>query len=181
LDATTQTVVERFRVGDRDVHSDFSTRILLWETIRRYMELGPAAIPPTPLRLHRGFLADCIEDFNPFSIPAKSAPGAQRVAGYVLGALVWIASLVVLAMVMSRWISIKVSRKVDWGSLEGTVFKLDSNDPALHRSLLPEDAAPNLWEQELGRRRRSAWLWLISCVFQTAGLWWFFATPSYYR
>lgn len=180
VDPLTQSVTERFRVGDRDVHSDFSTRIFLWETIRRYMVDGADAVPATPFKTHRGNLLDCIEDFNPFSIPAKSAPGAQRFFGYILAAVWWVASIFGFLAAFSKWIGIKISRKINWGALDDSVFGLAPTDPALHRSLNPETAMPHQWQQEINRRKRMAWVWLVSLVIQWSGLWWFLIGPGRY-
>lgn len=180
LDPQTQKVTERFRVGDRDVYSDFSKRIFLWETIRRFMEEGTVRVPPPVLQAHRGTLLDCIEDFNPFSVPAKSSPGAQRIFGYFFAALLLVASLLFSLMVLSRWIAIKTARKVDWGELEHTAFRIAPDDPALQRSLQPEIAAPQLWAAELRRRRQAACAWLAVIVLQLGAVWWYLSTPSYY-
>jgi len=181
VDPLTQHVTERLRVGDRDVYSDFTQRIFLWETIRRYMQEGPQRIPAPTIRAHRETLGDCIEEFNPFSIPAKSTPGTQRVVGYFFAALLWLLILPYLLMILSRWMAFKMSRAVNWGELEHSVFKLAPTDPALQRTLQPENAAPHLWAAEIKRRQRAAWMWLASLLGQAGWLWWFFSTPSYYQ
>jgi hypothetical protein len=179
IDVESQKVVERFRVGDRDVYGDFSRRVFLWETIRRYMEEGTERVPPPTLQVHRGTLVDCIEDFNPFSIPTKSSPGAQRDVGYFFAAVLLVMSLLFVPLVLSRWIACRVSRKVDWGELDNTTFRIAADDPAMQRSLRPEIAAPRLWRKELRRRQQAAWMWFGVVLAQVSGLWWFFATPSY--
>jgi len=181
LDPATHTVTERFRVGDRDVYSDFTQRIFLWETIRRYMQEGPDTIPLPALQAHRETFDDCIEEFNPFSLPAKSSPGTQRVVSYFFAALLWVAIVPYLLMIVSSWVAFKISRAVQWGDLEHTAFKLAPDDPAFQRTLQPEEAAPQLWATELKRRQRAKWLWLASLLAQVAWLWWFFSAPSYYQ
>jgi hypothetical protein len=181
LDPKSHTVAERFPVGDRDVFSDFSSRILLWETIRRYMEEGTERVPPAVPKVHRGTFIDCIEEFNPFSMPAKSAAGAQRAFGYFFGAILLTIGLLLLPMALSRWLSMKASRKIDWGELEESTFKIASDDPARHHASQPDEIDRRAWEGELKRRRKAAMMWLTVSALQLAAVWWYLFDPNYYE
>lgn len=181
LDPTSQKVIKRFRVGDRDMYGNFSFRIVLWETIRRYMEQSVDAIPAPVLLGRRETLADCIEEFNPFSLPAKASPGAQKIISYLLAILLWVISLPTIFAVISRWISFKISGKVNWGELQQSVFAVSADDPSLPQKSRPEVGCASMSMEEVKRRRQAAVLWFISIMVQLSALWWFFFTPSYYR
>lgn len=181
LDPTSEKVIKRFRVGDRDMYGNFFYRIVLWETIRRYMEIGVAAIPAPVLLERRATMADCVEEFNPFSLPAKATPGAQKIFSYLLAMLLWIISLPTIFAVISRWISFKISGKVNWGELEQTVFMVSATDPSLPKKPWSEMECASMSVEEVKRRRQAAVLWFISIIVQLSALWWFFFTPSYYR
>jgi len=178
IDPLSQCVVERFRVGDRDVYSDFSGRVLLWETIRRYMAEGADSVPPTTLKTNRGKFLDCVDEFNPFSMPTRSSSGLQRFAAYLFGALIWLSSVFVWLAVLSRWIEIRTARKVHWGELERSVFNIDPSDSSVNIMNGAIRELPDGWHSELERRKRAACWWGISIICQLIIIWWIIFGPS---
>jgi hypothetical protein len=173
IDPATGKVTDRFRIGDRDTHGGFIDRLFLWESIRRFMEEGPQRVPPTSLKLHRNNLTDCFEEFNPFSLPGKFAPGGQRVFGYLIAIAVWVTSPLLMYAALCRWIAGRTGRKVDWGELDQTVFKMAKDDPAAKNTRDPSIEAPKMWSKETRRRQRAQGAWLVSM-----GLYWLF--PAYF-
>lgn len=172
VDPATGKVTERFRIGDRDTHGGFTDRVLLWESIRRYMEEGPERVPPASLKLHRNNLPDSFEEFNPFSHPGKFPTGGQRFFGYLVAVAVWATSPLLMYAALCRWIAGKTGRKVDWGELEQTVFQGRTDDPAAKDTLDPSIEAPKMWAKETRRRKRALWVWMASM-----GVYWLF--PAY--
>lgn len=164
LDPQTNDVIERFPIGERDETRDFSKRVFLWETIRRYMEAGTADIPPPVPQQRCETLGDYIEAFNPFSMPARFNSPAGRVFGHAARALMWLLLLPLLALVIFNWLARKAERKIDWGEFEMTV---------LH----PELAVSGI-SQERQRRKIAARYWLASVVLQIALVGWLFANRA---
>lgn len=165
LDPASGQVTERFRIGDRD-HLGFQERVLLWETIRRFMEEGCERLPPARLKEKRENLAGSLDEFNPFSVPDRMMPGAQRFLGYVAMVVLWPISGFLILMALTRWIGEHTGREVDWGEYENTAFKLDADDPALTDTQDPSTETPKQWDQELKRRRFKLRLWLASLLVQ---------------
>lgn len=181
VDPQTQLVTERFRVGDRDVFSDFSGRILLWEAIRRYMEEGPEQVPVPKCRvLDQGFI-DSIEPFNPVSIPFFVPPGAARFFGGIFGALLWLATPLNVLIALCNWIGAKTAKPVNWGELEHTVFKISPDDDLAQAQQAKQHAmeSSSEWQAELGRRRWSALAWLGLILLWWLVLAWFIKLPPF--
>ncbi len=173
IDPSTGLVTERFRVGQAEAFGDFSSRVALWETLRRYMEIGPSAVPDAALNVHRGTLVDCIDEFNPLTLARRFAPGAARIIGYFMMLVMLPVAPMFLLMGLSKWIANLTAKKVDWGDLENTVFKLSPDDPSLKRSLDPAVARPGEWQAELRHRRIMASVWIIFVAAEIAAfLWW---------
>lgn len=179
-DPLTNEVTERFQIGQRDGSPNFRNRVLLWETIRRYMENGLADIPPPVVVKRCETLADYIDAFNPFSMPARFQSRPGRVFGYVLGAIMWVLIVPLLPFVIGNWLVRRLERPVDWGTFGDTMFRLAPGDPALQASLSPASVMPLLRGGECERRRTAARLWFISVILQIAGIsWWIMEVRSY--
>jgi hypothetical protein len=166
VDPATGQVTERFRIGDRDTHGDFRGRVFLWESIRRYMEEGPERVPPPGLKTHRGNLLDSFDEFNPVSMLSAFKSWSARIFGFPLAAVFWLLSGVLMLWGLARWVADRTGRKVDWGELEQTVFKLDADDPAAKNTLDPSIEAPRLWSAETQRRKRALRIWIASMGVQ---------------
>jgi hypothetical protein len=181
VDPQTQLVTQRFRVGDRDVFSDFSGRILLWEAIRRYMEEGPELVPAPKCQVSdRGFI-DSIEQFNPVSIPFFVPSGAARFFGAIFGALLWLATPLNVFIALCNWIGAKTAKPVNWGELEHTVFKIRPDDDVAQAQRAKQHAmeSSSEWQAELKRRRWSALAWLGLIVLWWMVLAWFIKLPPF--
>lgn len=166
IDPKTQLVTERFRVGDRDVFSDFTGRVVLWEAIRRYMEDGPERVPAPRCEVSDNGFIDSIEAFNPVSAPFLFPPGTARFLGGIMGALLWLVTPLNVLFALCNWIGAKTAKPVDWGELDQTIFKISPNDEwaraqAQHQQSLY--ASPE-WMTEQRRRRWSAAIWLVLIV-----------------
>lgn len=181
VDPQTQLVTERFRVGDRDVFSDFSGRILLWEAIRRYMEEGPEQVPVPKCKVSDQGFIDSIEQFNPVSIPFFAPPGAARFFGAIFGALLWLGTPLNVLIVLCNWIGAKTAKPVNWGELEHTVFKISPDDDLAQAQRAKQHAmeSSSEWQAELKRRRWSALAWLGLIVLWWMMLAWFIKVPPF--
>lgn len=168
LDPLTGDVIERVPVGEREHTRDVRKRVFLWETIRRYMENRAENIPPPVMLERRETLGDYIEAFNPFSMPARFDSRAGRLFGYIAGAMAWIFLLPLLPLMIFNWLVRKAERKIDWGKLGDTVFRLAPDDPVLQLMTQPELAAPGAPRGEPRRRNVAARLWLASLMLQIA-------------
>lgn len=175
LNPNTNTVRERFRIGDRDAFSDFTKRIFLWETVRRYMEEGVDKVAPAMPNSHRGNLIDCMDEFNPFALPAKSHPGAQRFISYIYAALLWVSTPLLILVSLCRWIGIKASRKVDWRWLDVRALQIEPDDPTLTRPDNLEGINSAISVTELKRRKSAMWLWITSFLLQIMVVSWVFS------
>lgn len=113
VDPKTQLVTERFRVGDRDVFSDFTGRVVLWEAIRRYMEDGPERVPAPRCEVSDNGFIDSIEAFNPVSAPFLFPPGTARFLGGIMGALLWLVTPLNVLFALCNWIGAKTAKPVD--------------------------------------------------------------------
>jgi len=180
LDPLTNEVVERFPIGERAETMDFSTRVFLWETIRRYMENRSEEIPPPVSVKRRKTLGDYVDAFNPFSMPARFHSRAGRVFGYVAAILMWILLLPTLPIMIFNWLVRKAERKVDWGKFAQSVFRLAPNDPVLQVVLHPALAAPGIPRGEQQRRQTAARLWLASVALQLIGVSYFLLARIYH-
>ncbi|RZI83857.1 MAG: hypothetical protein EOP38_11065 [Rubrivivax sp.] len=180
IDPKTQLVSERFRVGDRDVFSDFKGRILLWESIRRYMEEGPERVSmPRPKVSDKGFI-DSIESFNPVSAPFLFPAGTPRFFGALIGLLMWVFTPMNILFALCNWIGAKTAKAVDWGPLEHTVFKVDAHDALTKAQREKEQQlhASTAWSSEQKRRRLAALAWLVLIlVWWFAFAWWLNLSP----
>lgn len=181
VDPQTQLVSERFRVGDRDVFSDFTGRILLWEAIRRYMEEGPEQVPVPKCKVSDGGFIDSIEEFNPVSIPILFPAGASRFFGGIMGFLLWLVTPLNVLFALCNWIGVKTAKAVDWGELENTVFKVSPDDEFAKAQLEKQRALHSSpqWAAELKRRRLSAVAWLGLIVVWWLILAWLIKLPPF--
>ena len=181
VDPQTQLVSERFRVGDRDVFSDFTGRILLWEAIRRYMEEGPEQVPVPKCKVSDGGFIDSIEEFNPVSIPLLFPAGASRFFGGIMGFLLWLVTPLNVLFALCNWIGVKTAKAVDWGELENTVFKVSPDDEFAKAQLEKQRALHSSpqWAAELKRRRLSAVVWLGLIVVWWLILAWLIKLPPF--
>lgn len=180
LDSDSNKVTDRFRVGDRDVYSNFSSRIVLWETIRRYMQDGPEKVPSIPIKIQQGKLFYCLDKFNPLRIPADSEPGAQRSFGYMFAAMMWVISPFLLFSACCMWIGFRISRRIDWGNLEATVFQLNESDIELRRTSQVDTDISARRNKDEGVMRYRVWFWLISIAVQIFAIVWILIIKNQY-
>ena len=181
IDPKTQLVTERFRVGDRDVFSDFTGRVVLWEAIRRYMEDGPERVPAPRCEVSDNGFIDSIEAFNPVSAPFLFPPGTARFLGGIMGALLWLVTPLNVLFALCNWIGAKTAKPVDWGELDQTIFKISPTDEWARAQAQRQQAlyASPEWTSEQRRRRWSAAIWLVLIVVWYLGAAWLFDFPPF--
>lgn len=175
VDPVTGKVTERFRIGSNSVGGLFGTRIALWETIRRFMEERPDAVPDAVDKVRRVTLIDFLDRFNPLSRFTQATTGKMRILGYVAACLTLPLAPLLIPVSVSQWLALRTSRRVDWGDLATTVFKL------------PLDTKPKVnlvqakFETDTPRRRRFALAWLCVLLLETILLaWWTRLIPHHW-
>lgn len=180
LNPLTCRVIERLVVG-KYLFSGPDTKVLLWETIRRYMEEGPENIAPPVFEARRETLADHIEAVNPFSLPARATTTAGRVLAYPAAVVCYVLLVPLAPFVFVSWALRKRERRHDWGELSQTVFRIAADDPALQRSRHPEQFIPRPAPEEGARRRRATRMWLGSLALQLGGFAAFVVYMKFFR
>lgn len=168
LDPLTNEVIQRFDIGGSGHVWPSSSRVYLWETIRRYMEKGPDAIPAPVVAKRRTTLLDFIDTVNPFSMPARFAPRHGRIFGYLVAVPMWTLILMTLPSVLIHWMIHKAEHKVDWGDFAHTVFYLGPGDTAARAAAQPGLPGPVEAAAEVRRQKTAALWWLASVVLQVA-------------
>jgi len=173
VDPLTHELIQRFDIGGPDHVWPSSSRVYLWETIRRYMEKGPDAVAAPVVAQRRTTLLDYIDPVNPFSMPAHFGPRHGRLFGYLAGMPMWLLILPSLPIMLFYWMVRKAEHKVDWGDVAHTVFCLAPGDATTQSADQPGLPASAMPADEDRRRQTAAMWWLASVVLQMAWIvWW---------
>lgn len=166
LDPASGQVLERFRIGNDSLAGPFSDRVALWETIRRFMEEGPDAVPDAVDKFQRVTLIDFWDACNPLTRLVESTTGGERLWGRILSIPATLLAPLLLLIGLCHWIAYRTARKVSWGELNTTVFKL------------PPTAQPKVnlaqaqFEADTPRRRRFVFILLGVFVAEVVAFFW---------
>ncbi|WP_139256012.1 DUF6708 domain-containing protein [Chitinimonas taiwanensis] len=166
LDPASGQVLERFRIGNDSLAGPFSDRVALWETIRRFMEEGPDAVPDAVDKFQRVTLIDFWDACNPLTRLVESTTGGERLWGRILSIPATLLAPLLLLIGLCHWIAYRTARKVSWGELDTTVFKL------------PPTAQPKVnlaqaqFEADTPRRRRFVFILLGVFVAEVVAFFW---------